>query len=442
MPIGRRPLMLAVLAAAGIPARADAADPLPVIFVHGNGDTAGLWITTLWRFESNGYPRHRLFALDLRYPQASAVFDQPQPGRSTAGEVMQQLTAEVVRVKALTGMDKVVLVAQSRGGNTVRNYVKNGGGAAHVALVVTCGAVNHGVIVSDKVLIGSEFNGASPFMRDLNSPPGEVVAGVRTVTLRSDSNDKYAQPDGAYLGLKGVPTGVGFEGPALAGAENIVLPGADHREAGYGLITLTPLFRAITGIAPSTQSITPEAAPVLDGKVSGFEAGAPTNIGLDGARITLYRVDPTTGERQGAALHDRITGDDGIWGPFTADPAACYEFVVAAPGYPTTHIYRSPFPRSSTLVHLRPQPFAKGDTDAAAALYLSRPRGYFGAGRDRILINGVAPTDIPPGVATVSTSRLLTEPGRSVVASFNDETIPARTWPTRDGHISVIELTT
>lgn len=440
MSIGRRSLMLAAFAAAAATG-AHAADPLPIIFVHGNGDTAGLWITTLWRFESNLYPRNRMFALDLRYPQAGAVFDKPQPGRSTADEVMKQLAAEVVRVKALTGMDKVVLVGQSRGGNTVRNYVKNGGGAAHVALVVTCGAVNHGVIVSDKVLVGSEFNGASAFMRDLNSLPGEVVAGVRYVTLRSDHNDKYAQPDGAYLGMKGVPTGVGFEGPALAGAENIVLPGADHREAGYGLITLTPLFMAITGAAPATLAITPEAAPVLDGKVSGFEADAPTNIGLDGAGVTVFRVDPATGARQGAAVHDRKTGADGMWGPFTADPAAFYEFVLAAPGYPATHIYRSPFLRASAIVHLRPQPFAKGDTEAAAALYLSRPRGYFGGGRDRVLINGEAPADVPPGVPTVSTSRVLGEAGKTFLAGFNDETIPGRTWPTKDGHISVIEFT-
>jgi hypothetical protein len=26
----------------------------PVLFVHGNGDHAALWITTLWRMESNG----------------------------------------------------------------------------------------------------------------------------------------------------------------------------------------------------------------------------------------------------------------------------------------------------------------------------------------------------------------------------------------------------
>ena len=87
--IGRRAMLLAPLAAslaASLAAPAvRAADTLPVIFVHGNGDTAGLWLTTLWRFESNGYPADRLFALDLRTPQAGAAFDKPQAGRSGGG---------------------------------------------------------------------------------------------------------------------------------------------------------------------------------------------------------------------------------------------------------------------------------------------------------------------------------------------------------------------
>ena len=32
----------------------------PVLFVHGNGDHAALWITTLWRMELNGVPRDRM----------------------------------------------------------------------------------------------------------------------------------------------------------------------------------------------------------------------------------------------------------------------------------------------------------------------------------------------------------------------------------------------
>src|SRR6185369_12604850 len=43
-----------------------APDPYPpIVFVHGNGDTAAVWMTTIWRFESNGWPRERLHAIDL-----------------------------------------------------------------------------------------------------------------------------------------------------------------------------------------------------------------------------------------------------------------------------------------------------------------------------------------------------------------------------------------
>ena len=43
---------------------------IPIVFVHGNGDTAALWTTTIWRFESNGWPRERMSAVDLVYPTA------------------------------------------------------------------------------------------------------------------------------------------------------------------------------------------------------------------------------------------------------------------------------------------------------------------------------------------------------------------------------------
>jgi len=76
-------LALAVVTAA--PGLTQVADP-PVVFVHGNGDTAALWHTTIWRFESNGYPRDRLFAIDLRFPNARTVDATPQVGRTSADE--------------------------------------------------------------------------------------------------------------------------------------------------------------------------------------------------------------------------------------------------------------------------------------------------------------------------------------------------------------------
>jgi triacylglycerol lipase len=58
--------------------------PPPIVFVHGNGDTAALWLTTVWRFETNGWPRDRLHALDLPLPLARDDDGVAQPGRSSA----------------------------------------------------------------------------------------------------------------------------------------------------------------------------------------------------------------------------------------------------------------------------------------------------------------------------------------------------------------------
>jgi triacylglycerol lipase len=441
-----RALLLSILATclvvAGGHARA-AEPPLPIVFVHGNGDTAALWLTTIWRFESNGYPRDRLIPIDLRYPTARTIDDQAQPGRSSAADAMRQLAEEVDRVLGRTGAEKVVLVAQSRGGNTVRNYLKNGGGARRVAAAVLCGATNHGVIVSAEHLVGSEFNGASAFMRDLNSTPDEIIAGVRFMTIRSDNNDKYAQPDGRFIGLPNVATGLGYDAPELKGATNIVLPGIDHRETGYGPAAFAAMYRFIVDREPATLQVLEERPIVLDGKASGFESGAPTNIGVPGATVTIYRVAPQTGERIAGAAHRKTTGTDGRWGPFQAEPDAHYEFVVEMPGSPTTHIYRSPFPRSSDFVHLRPQVLGKDDAVAESVVYLTRPRGYFGIGRDKISLDGGPLRDIAAGVPSVSSARLAlpAEPQRSVAGAFNGEQITARTWPLKDNHASVIELT-
>ena len=75
-------LALLLLAGAAVGQAAEA----PIVFVHGNGDTAALWHTTIWRFESNGYPRDRLFAIDLKFPSARSVDARPQDGRSSADE--------------------------------------------------------------------------------------------------------------------------------------------------------------------------------------------------------------------------------------------------------------------------------------------------------------------------------------------------------------------
>ena len=116
--------------------------PPPIVFVHGNGDTAALWTTTLWRFESNGWPRERLHAIDVPYPLARDDDSKVQDGRTSTTEHMQYLSAEVDKVLKATGAGQVVLFANSRGGNAVRNYIANGAGAAKVSHAILGGTPN------------------------------------------------------------------------------------------------------------------------------------------------------------------------------------------------------------------------------------------------------------------------------------------------------------
>ncbi|MDE2628836.1 MAG: alpha/beta fold hydrolase [Burkholderiales bacterium] len=445
-----------LLAACATPGRAD---PLPpIVFVHGNGDTAALWITTLWRFESNGWPRERLHAVDMPYPSARDDDTKPQEGRSSTAECMRFLSAEVDRVLAATGARQVVLIANSRGGYAVRNYIAHGGGAAKVSHAILCGTPNHGVWADIKRAPGSEFNGAGAFLTGLNAPKGangdEVTPGVQWLTIRSDHNDKYAQPDGAWIGTPGTPTHVGYDGPALKGAENVVIAGIDHRETAFSAAAFEAMLRFLTGRTPASPAIAPEARVVLDGKVSGYgvdnlRGTAPSNLPLAGATVEVYATSPTTGERIGAAVHRKAVNADGRWGPFVGDGQARYEFVIAAPGYAATHLYRSPFPRGSNIVNLRAERLVAADRGATAVVTLTRPRGYFGVPRDHIDLDGRSPPPgVPTGVPGVSSATLRLDEqitgdgaGRAVAGEFNGERIVGRAWPVAGNALVFLELT-
>ena len=135
----------------------------PIVFVHGNGDTAALWQTTLWRFESNGWPRERLHAIDLPYPLARDDDAKPQPGRTSTAEHMAYLKSEVEKVLQATGASQVVLIGNSRGGNAIRNYIQNGGGDQRVSHAILGGTPNHGVWAIKGYREANEFAGTGPF---------------------------------------------------------------------------------------------------------------------------------------------------------------------------------------------------------------------------------------------------------------------------------------
>lgn len=407
-----------------------ASPPLPIVFVHGNGDHAGLWDTTIWRFESNGYPADRLFAVDLPAPLATSTLTAVELNRSSPEDQTAALAAYVTRVLLRTGASKVVLVGSSRGGMTIRNYVRFGGGAAHVSHVITCGTPNHGVFALPTLQPQSEFNGAAPYLSRLNAG-SEVVPGVRFLALRSDSLDKFAQPTGVGLGSAALKTGIDFTGPALRGAQNVVLAGTDHREVAFGPEAFEAQYRFVTGRAPRTTRIVADSVATLSGLVSSNVNDGPSNTPAVGAAVTVYAIDAQTGARLGAPLYKGRTNASGRWGPLAASPTQPHEFEVAAPDSSVLlHVYRSPLPRSSSVVNFRLPAAPAGKSDSVSVL-LTRPRGYLGLGRDTVEFDGAPARGIPPGVPTVDRALKWfgADSARSVTTRVNGERIVVRTHP-------------
>ena len=389
------PLAVAQTAAPG-----GVSDVPPILFVHGNGDHAALWITTLWRMESNGVPRERMFAINFTDPLARSDDKVEQPNRSSTDDQRRELAEAIKDLKARTGAPRVALVGNSRGGYSIRSYVKSG--SADVSHAVLCGVPNHGVFDWDDNP-GNEFNGRAPFLRGLNAGESEVVAGTAFLTLRSDGNDKYAQSDGRFVGKPGTPTGITSDGPSLKGATNLVLGAIDHRETAFHLRAFREIYKFIAGREPSRIEIVPEAEVKLSGLVTGTPGGVQTNRPVSGVTVEIYRVSAETGERAGGPIHASQTGADGRWGPANVDPSWYLEMVLTSPASPTTHLYRSPFPRSPDVVHLRAaRPLGPADAGAGAVALMSRPRGYFGLPRDVVLLDGKEPADVMPGVPTDS----------------------------------------
>jgi triacylglycerol lipase len=373
-----------------------AAAPIPIVFVHGNGDDSAKWVGIIGLFESNGYPSNRLYAIRFTNPQARADDTKAEAFRSSTIDATSELSAFVTRVLLETHSQKVALVGSSRGGMTMRNYLEHGG-AANVAYAVTCGTPNHGVTATDANQ-NAEFNGKGVYLQGLNhggEAGGEVVAGVKMMTLRSDSQDKYAQPTGIALGAPQMATGVTFEGPALKGAENVVLAGLDHRELAFQPKAFAEMYRFIVGHAPATLVVKAEDAPVISGLVTGFAGLAATNQGLPGVHLKVIAIG-----KNDAVAYETTTGADGAWGPFTAAKGQEYEFELEHEGR-EVRFYKAPIARSTTLLNLRFMPVpreAAGLTPGAEYVLVARPQAYFSKDRDPVTIGGKAAAEEPGGL--------------------------------------------
>ena len=91
-----------------------AAELPPILFVHGNGDHAALWMTTLWRMESNGISQDRMFAINFTDPLARTDDAVAQANRSSTEDQRRELGDAIKEMKRRSGASRVALVVPAR----------------------------------------------------------------------------------------------------------------------------------------------------------------------------------------------------------------------------------------------------------------------------------------------------------------------------------------
>jgi hypothetical protein len=321
------------LLALSTPAAAHGPDHRPVVFVHGSAGSAQQFQTQAKRLASNGYPIEIIEAHEYDSPNVASLLPAIYTG----------LDERISRLLARTGADKVDLLGHSLGTFVSQGY--------------------------------------------LNSSPARASHVAHYVNL--DGRTAAALPGG-------VPTlaiwGEGDPARAVAGARNIYLPDQSHTQTVSSEESFEEIYTFFTGRAPRTTRIV--AQPIA--KVSGRAVLFPSNVGVDGATLSVYRVGSLTGHRLSVRPVARVPlSGDGSFGPLPLVGSARYEFAIERPGAATHHLYFQPFLRSDSFVRLLTSRPGEGlgalveTGDRHTALTINRQKEWWGVpGGDSLWING------------------------------------------------------
>ena len=281
--------------------------------------------TTIWRFESNGWPRERLHAIDPPYPMARD--DDASPSRGTARWRKHGLPPRRSRPRAAadrrapgdawwaTRAAAIHPQLHPERRRCGQGEPRHPGRHAQPRRVERARARTRQRVRRQRPLpAGAER--AEERARRRGHGTGEVAHAP----LRQQRQVRPAA--GPWLGDPKLATGVTHEGPALRGATNLVLPRADHRETSFSPAAFEATWRFITGRAPKTLEIVPEERVVLSGKVTGMGVSSTdpasgnlaNNLPVPGAHLDIFAIDPATGARRGAPVLSQVIGADGQWG--------------------------------------------------------------------------------------------------------------------------------
>lgn len=309
----------------------------PVIFVHGGAGSGAQFESQKMRFTSNGYPRRYVRTVD--YDSLFTV--------NTREDVYAKIDALVAELQEQTGKAQVDILGHSLGTTIMHAYLSSPARAANV---------EHYVNIDG---------------RSAPTPPG----GVETLAIWA---------------------GRGAAGRTIEGALNVTIPNQTHVEVATSRESFREIYRFFTGRRPATIDIVPERRRV---RIAGRAVLFPSNVGVSGARIEVWRVRASSGRRIGRRPHHVLeVGADGGWGPVWLRPGRHYEFALLRPGSTRTHhFFYEPFVRSDDLVRLLTSQPGEGldllveKSDRHSSLVITRNKemwGDQGAENDVLTVNG------------------------------------------------------
>lgn len=111
-------------------------------------------------------------------------------------------------------------------------------------------------------------------------------------------------------------------------------------------------------------------------------------------------------------------------------------------GYPVNHIYWTPFPGSSSVLHLRPRALDDDDKAAASAVVLFDNDGSMALGHGTALIDGAPAPGLKAMPVTTEEATLRQAPDqlRAVPVVLNGKHLTVRNWPVADNHVVIARL--
>ncbi|MFM8916937.1 MAG: hypothetical protein ACKOGP_04245, partial [Bacteroidota bacterium] len=186
-------------------------------------------------------------------------------------------------------------------------------------------------------------------------------------------------------------------GSEIPGAINVRLKDEDHYEVATGIKAFESMFKFFTNGKSSIMDAVYNDDPI---RLSGKAVSLGNNAPLAGGIVSIFELDPTTGNRMRLQPDATFKVDaNGHWGVFNGKKGATYEFMLIGPDSTDRpiHYFRERITQSNLHVYLRSIPttgmmsmmFSGIPEDSLPALAVFSASKAILNGRDRLVIDGV-----------------------------------------------------